>query len=162
MKALSIGIITALAIGGASLSQAASANDQMFVTKAAQGGMMEVELGHVAKSQGSSEKVKEFGLRMVTDHGKAGEALKIAAAKDGLTVPANESAKQQASVEKFKLKKGTAFDKAYATSMVKDHKTDIALFEKEAKSGTSPAMKAFAKDTLPTLKEHLQLAEAMK
>lgn len=162
MKTLSLSIITAVALALPALSQAASANDQMFVTKAAQGGMMEVELGNVASNQGNDPSVKDFGQHMVTDHGKANDALKMAAAKDGLTVPDSPSAKQEAAVEKFKTKKGSAFDKAYAKSMVKDHKEDIALFEKEARSGKSPAVKAFAQETLPTLKQHLKMAEEMK
>ena len=162
MKTLSLSIVTALALASGAYAQAASANDQAFVTKAAQGGMMEVELGNVATSHGASESVKEFGQRMVTDHSKANDALKEAATTDGLTVPTGPSAKQESAVEKFKTKEGAAFDKAYAKSMVKDHKEDIALFEKEAKSGTSPAVKQLATETLPTLKEHLKLAKAMK
>ena len=44
----------------------------------------------------------------------------------------------------------------------KDHEKDIAMFEKEANDAgakeDSDVVK-FAKDTLPTLKEHLQMVE---
>ena len=43
--------------------------------------------------------------------------------------------------------------------MVKDHRTDVAEFKKEAASGKDPEVKAFASKTLPTLEEHLKLAE---
>ena len=43
--------------------------------------------------------------------------------------------------------------------MVKDHKDDIDLFEKEADKGNDPELKAWAAKTLPTLKHHLQMAE---
>jgi putative membrane protein len=46
------------------------------------------------------------------------------------------------------------------THMVADHKKDIAEFEKEASSGKDPEIKAFAAKTLPTLREHLKLAQA--
>ena len=51
-------------------------------------------------------------------------------------------------------------DRAYISAMVKDHKEDIAEFEKEASSGSDPNIKAFAAKTLPTLKEHLTMAES--
>ena len=45
------------------------------------GGMEEVELGRVAVKNGQSDKVKEFGQRMIDDHSKAGDDLKSVAAK---------------------------------------------------------------------------------
>ena len=43
--------------------------------------------------------------------------------------------------------------------MVDDHKKDVADFKKEASSGKDPEVKAFAAKTLPTLQEHLQMAQ---
>jgi putative membrane protein len=43
--------------------------------------------------------------------------------------------------------------------MVKDHREDIAEFQKEANSGDDSDVKAFAAKTLPTLQEHLKLAQ---
>jgi putative membrane protein len=54
---------------------------------------------------------------------------------------------------------GTDFDKAYLAMMVKDHKKDIAAFEKEAKDGEDTDVKAWAEKTLPTLKEHLKMVQ---
>jgi hypothetical protein len=42
--------------------------------------------------------------------------------------------------------------------MVEDHREDVALFEKEATSGQS-AVDKFASATLPTLRQHLKMAE---
>jgi putative membrane protein len=43
---------------------------------------------------------------------------------------------------------------------VSDHKQDISDFQKEAKSGKDSDLKGFAAKSLPTLQEHLQLAQA--
>jgi len=40
------------------------------------GGMAEVKLGELAQQKGTSDKVKDFGQKMVTDHSKAGDDLK--------------------------------------------------------------------------------------
>jgi putative membrane protein len=44
--------------------------------------------------------------------------------------------------------------------MVKDHKKDIAVYKREAKS-SGPAA-SYAAQSLPTLHKHLQLAESLE
>jgi hypothetical protein len=43
--------------------------------------------------------------------------------------------------------------------MVADHKKDIKAYEKEAKK--NDAAGAYAKETLPTLKKHLETAQSL-
>jgi len=45
--------------------------------------------------------------------------------------------------------------------MVKDHKEAVALFESQSKNGRDDDLKALAAKTLPTLKEHLKMAQDM-
>src|SRR3954464_2705093 len=45
--------------------------DHDFILEAAMGGMAEVELGQLASTKAQSDQVKQFGQRMVTDHGRA-------------------------------------------------------------------------------------------
>ena len=133
--------------------------DQSFMMKAAQGGQAEVELGNLAQSNAKSDAVKQFGQRMVTDHSKANDELKNIAVQKNVTLPTSLDAKDQATKDKLSGMKGAAFDRAYMADMVKDHKTDIAAFEREARSGKDSDVKAWAEKTLPTLREHLRLAE---
>jgi putative membrane protein len=55
---------------------------------------------------------------------------------------------------------GAAFDRAYMQAMVADHKKDVNEFRVESKSGKDPEIKAWAAKTLPTLEEHLALAQS--
>jgi putative membrane protein len=134
--------------------------DRTFAMKAAQGGMAEVQLGKLAVDRASSQKVKDFGQKMVDDHSKASDQLKSIAAKENLTLPTSLSTKDQALKDRLSNLSGPAFDKAYMNSMVKDHETDIAEFQKEANSGSNPDLKNFASQTLPTLQQHLDLAKS--
>lgn len=69
----------------------------------------------------------------------------------------------EAQQEMTKLQKlsGSEFDKEFARLMVKDHEKDIAEFKKEAASGKG-SVQNFASQSLPTLEEHLRIAEALK
>jgi putative membrane protein len=133
--------------------------DHQFMMKAAQGGMAEVQLGQLAQKNASNSSVKQFGERMVTDHSKANDQAKALAGEKNITLPTSLSAKDQALYRNLSGKTGSDFDKAYITAMLKDHKEDIAEFQQEANSGTDPDIKAWAAKTLPTLQEHLRMAE---
>jgi putative membrane protein len=152
----------ALCLGSAfaqSDKSSVSSADSKFVQEAALGGQAEVELGHLAMEKASSENVKQFGQRMVTDHGRAGEQLKAIAESKGINVPSGLSAKDQALATNLKKLDGAQFDDAYMNAMVKDHKKDIADFQKASKTAKDPQVKQFVTETLPTLQEHLQQAE---
>lgn len=133
--------------------------DNSWVMKVAQGGMLEVELGKLAQTQASNDAVKQFGTRMVTDHTKANEELSQLASRKGITLGTSLDAKHQAMKDKLSKLNGVAFDKAYMDAMVKDHRTDVAEFKKESSTGQDADVKAFAAKTLPTLEEHLNMAE---
>jgi putative membrane protein len=99
-------------------AQHAGTGDQMFASDAAIAGMAEVELGTMAAQQGSSAKVKSFGMTMVTDHAKAGNELKSIAAAKGITLPTMLDPMHQATRDKLAKLSGTAFDRAYMDAMV--------------------------------------------
>ncbi|HLK51086.1 MAG TPA: DUF4142 domain-containing protein [Bryobacteraceae bacterium] len=148
---------------GMGLAQKSSANrlasDNTFITKAAQGGMAEVELGRLASQHASNDKVKQFGQRMVDDHSKANDELKKVASKQGATIPSALDPKDQAELDHLSKLSGAEFDRAYMQDMVKDHRMDVAEFRREANNGQDPDVKAFASKTLPTLEDHLKTAE---
>ena len=133
--------------------------DQAFMNGAAQGGMAEVELGKLAKDQGSNDAVKNFGQHMIDDHSKANDELKDLASKKNVTLPTSLSAKDQGTKGRLSKLSGKAFDRAYIRDMVADHRKDGAEFRREANNGKDPDVKAWAAKTLPTLENHLKMAE---
>jgi putative membrane protein len=134
-------------------------DDAGFVTKAAQGGMAEVNLGTMAAQKAASADVKTFGNTMVTDHSKANDELKQLAASKGVTLPADVGKENQDVADKLGKLTGAAFDKAYMKDMVEDHEKDVKDFEKASKSAKDPDLKAWAAKTLPTLQGHLKMAK---
>src|SRR4051812_47869935 len=86
MKIASMLLVAPLVLSGI-VANAKDMDDQEFVTKAAEGGLAEVELGQTAADKASAADVKTFGQRMVTDHSKANDELKAAASKAGANVP---------------------------------------------------------------------------
>jgi putative membrane protein len=133
--------------------------DHTFVTKAAEGGMAEVELGKLAQEKGSTDEVKSFGQRMVTDHSKANDELKSLAQTKSITLPSDLDAHEKATRDRLAKLSGAAFDRAYMRTMLADHRQDVNEFRHESTAGQDPDIKAFASKTLPTLEDHLKLAQ---
>jgi putative membrane protein len=138
-----------------------AASDRKFVTEAAQGGLAEVELGKLAAERGSNDAVKQFGQRMVTDHGKVNEEVKGLAPQKGVPLPTALDAKHKKLYDRLSKLSGAEFDRAYMDEMVKDHRKDVSEFRKAAKSAKDPDLKAWAAKTLPTLEAHLKQAETV-
>ncbi len=133
-----------------------------FLTEAASGGMMEVELGKLAQERSQNLQVKEFATMMVKDHSAANDELKQLAMSKNVSLPEAPLPEQQEMINKLKEKTGAEFDKEYVDMMVSDHKEDVDAFQ-DATDGTEDAdVKAFAAKTLPVLQGHLQTIQKIQ
>jgi len=139
-----------------------SRSDYKFLRDAIEGGQTEVRLGELAKQKATDPSVKSFGDRMVTDHSKANDELKSIASSKGATIPATLSHGERSSLDSLQKATGKDFDKEYVSTMVKDHKKDVKDFEDAADNLKDPDLKAFAAKTLPTLQEHLRMAQDLE
>jgi putative membrane protein len=132
--------------------------DYRFLNEAAHGGMMEVRLGEIAKQKASSQAVRDFAQRMITDHSKANDELKQVASTKGAVIPMEVSRHENSMTEKLEKLSGRDFDREYMAAMVKDHKKDAKEFEDAVKDVTDPELKAFAQKTLNVIQDHLRMA----
>jgi putative membrane protein len=98
---------------------------------------------------------------MVQDHGKANDELKQVASTKGITLPTEPDSAHKKEMDRLGKLSGADFDREYMKHAVSDHKKDVSEFEKQAKSAKDTDLKSFAEKTLPTLQEHLKLAESV-
>jgi putative membrane protein len=145
--------------GGGQQAAGEPKSERMFVTRASNDGLFEVQLGQLAQQKGSSQEVKNLGQMMVTDHQKANQQLQQLAQSKNIPVSTTPDQAVQGRLQKLQGLSGTEFDRAFLEQVVKDHRRDIAAFEKQSKHGTDADVKSFATNTLPTLRQHLQMAE---
>jgi len=97
---------------------------------------------------------------MIDDHTSANQELAKLADQKKLQDKMSEhaDAKSQANSLKLKVMSGKSFDKAYIKNQVDAHQETIKIFRQEAEQGQDSDLKAFAKKMLPTLEEHLKMA----
>ena len=153
--------VAGLAFAGTSTDKA-PLTSSTFVSKAAQTGMAEVELGKIALGKSQNADVRAFADRMVKDHSKANEELTTIAQSKNVEVPKKLDIEHQGMVDMMRGKSGADFDKEYAQHMAKGHGDAVALFTDASKaSGLDHELAAFAQKTLPTLQEHKQMADKL-
>ncbi|WP_231907042.1 DUF4142 domain-containing protein [Cupriavidus sp. D384] len=136
--------------------------DVMFLRKAAMAGTLEIDASNLAQSRASSPVVKSFATQMIQDHRAADAKLKQQAQRLGVQVPATPLQKDQQALTRLGQLKGAEFDRAYAQQIGVDaHQDAVALFRKAADDARDDGVKSFARQTLPTLEHHLDMAQKM-
>lgn len=135
--------------------------DKVFLSKAAAGGMAEIQLGKLAAEKGSSTEVKQFGQKMVDDHTKLNDEMKPIAEQLGVMPPKHLSKADQAEYDKLSSLSGDAFDQEYITDMVKDHRKDLHEFRMQESATTNPDLKAAIAQAEPVISQHLSMISSI-
>jgi putative membrane protein len=152
------------AAAGGSMAQGQVSREatQAFVTQAAQANRAEIEEARYVVDHTKSQTVKDFAEKMVSDHTTALDQLKQIASTDGYTMPNGIDSKDQASLDSLKQKQGARMNMAYSNDQEKDHREVISKFEEAAQNRQiAPAVRDYARISLPLLKEHLRMAQQL-
>ena len=135
--------------------------DTTFINQAALSGMAEVQAGQLAATKAGRPAVKQFAQQMVTDHTPVNQQLMQLAQSKGVTPPADLDPAHQAILARLQRERGATFDRDYMRGQISDHQAAVALFQRESQEGTDPDLKSFAGQTLPTLQQHLAMAQKL-
>jgi putative membrane protein len=136
-----------------------NATDRTVIHQLAIGNAAEIELGKLAQQKAQGQPVKSFAETMVRDHDAAAKRLADLAEAAGLPLPSGLDDEHRAVREHLHKLTGTAFDVAYIQAQVQDHQKTLHLLEHEIGSGQDQALREFAANTLPNIRQHLQMAQ---
>jgi len=78
-----------------------------------------------------------------------------------VTLPDSLDASHQGMVDKMAALKGSEFDDAYITSMIKGHKTDAKEFKAVSAETKDADIKSFLDKSIPVVDGHLKRITAM-
>lgn len=136
-------------------------HDKMFLRKAAQGGIAEVQFGKLAAQKAASEDVKSFAQQMVDDHTEMNKDMEPVADNLGVKLPSHLNKENQAEYEKLQGLSGEAFDNEYLTIMVRDHHKDLRAFRLEAANGQDPALKNVVSKGERMIHDHMKMVDKL-
>jgi putative membrane protein len=139
-----------------------STDDSKFLQEAIHGNAAEVKMGELAKERAQNKAVRDYGQMLVDDHSKANEKAMGVAKQMNVTAANEPSAKQKQDYDAMAKLSGSEFDTTFVSHMVRDHQQAIAMYTAQAQSGDSSKATSYAKDALPTLREHLSKAQSIE
>lgn len=136
----------------------------VFVAKAADSDMFEIQAGKLAGSRSTNPSVKKFAAEMVKAHTATSDGLMAAIKTSGasITPPTALSKDMQDKLDDLTKADAKDFDKKYADDMVDAHQAALNLLQRYAQDGDTPALKTFAADTAPKVQKHLEMAKGLK
>jgi len=73
-------------------------------------------------------------------------------------LPQDVGGARREELEKLRGLSGVAFADAYLQSQIDAHRKVLDLYRSEAEKGRTEAIRAYARNTVPTLEEHLKMA----
>jgi putative membrane protein len=124
--------------------------------------------GELARKNGGSQAVKDFGQTMVTDHGGVNKEAVALATKLNVTPEDNDMSRQlksgaDASNASLGGMKGAAFDSAYIAHEVSYHQTVLdALDQKLIPGAQNAELKALLEKVRPAVAAHLDRAKGIQ
>ncbi|GBQ95423.1 hypothetical protein AA0522_0593 [Gluconacetobacter liquefaciens NRIC 0522] len=134
-----------------------------FVRMVALSDMFEIESAKLALDQSTDAKVRAFAQRMLKDHQATTTELKAAIAGRGAidAPPTALDDAHETKLNQLRNLKGLGFDRQYRTQQIAAHEDAVSLFTRYAEGKEDQALRNFATHALPTLKEHLRMAQAL-
>jgi len=157
IKKLSAVCLISTALTIPALAQSSPNSTQDFVTKAAVGGMFEIQSSQLALKKSQDQDIRTFAQKMIDDHSKADDKLKSLAKNE--KVPTSLDQQHEQMLKTLEGDNGSNFASQFKQMQVSAHQQTIDLFQNYAQQGSDQQIKQFAEQTLPTLKQHLQMAQ---
>jgi putative membrane protein len=137
-----------------------SAVDSNFVAQANLGAPFQIDSGRIAEKAATTADIRDYAHLMVVTHIPVVDALNRILSNKNIEAPSNTLLRgaYSAMISSLKADHGSALDRDYVEGQVDYQKGNEALFRGEIKDGSDPALKDFARATLPKIVDHLDRA----
>jgi putative membrane protein len=135
--------------------------DQQFIPTAGTAGLFEVDESDIIAAKTHNAVLRGMAQKLAGDHMMLNQKLKDIAIANGVGVPDHPDGIGQEHIDRLNSLSGTAADAQFLADQTAAHQQAIALFQRESQDGMNPALKQFATDGLPTLRDHLAMVQQM-
>jgi putative membrane protein len=135
-------------------------SDADFAQAALSSSALEIELARIAFVRAQSPDVRAFARQMLIDHRQMAINLDNFGLVRGYLIDWQLEPEGANTIDRLRSLDSASFDRAYMDEMVAAHERAVAMLETQAASGRETA--AVAKDVLPTVRHHLEMAHDLQ
>jgi putative membrane protein len=157
---LSSGAFPSRAQSGGPRTQSAATElspvDYNFVAQANLGAPFQIDSGRIAEKAATTAEIRDYAHLMVVTHIPVVEALNKILSNKNIEAPSNTLLRgaYNTMIASLKAERGRPLDRDYIEGQVDYQKGNEALFRNEIENGSDPALKDFARATLPKIVDH--------
>lgn len=134
--------------------------DAGFLQDAQSSDLVQIGADVEAARHAGDPKVRELAQRLAADHGNIGDDLKTIARRKDVQLPATLDPPGQRALDDLGGSRAGRFDDAYLRLEIQQGQRAISLYLRAAES-KDDEVRAFAQRTLPVLRSHVQMAQAL-
>lgn len=135
-------------------------NAYQFIKAANEVGLAEIKVATLAENNSKNPRVIDFAKMMITDHTQIANELKSIAAEKLVSLTDTIPQAHIDMINGMTKLTGSEFDNAYIQMMFNDHNAALQIFQ-SATHNTDSKIVDFAKNTISTLRTHLDSAKAI-
>jgi putative membrane protein len=140
----------------------ANARSIEFLLDALRASLAEARMGTLAAQHSYDQKVRDFGMKLESDHtAHAAEIERLLQPLDA-TIPTEPSAEGLSQLAALTRLSGQEFDSAFVQAAIWMHTDAIEQYGAQTHANPDRSLHDFAERSLPMLREHLAQAEALR
>jgi putative membrane protein len=137
--------------------------DSAFIAQTNLGNQFQIDTGKIGETHARSMAVRDYAKLMDGSHVQVESNLLALLHKMNLEPPPAKllSGAYESLVKILAGEQGAAFDREYVRSQLDYQHANDALYRWEIESGSNPAIKSYARETLPKIDDHMHRVEAL-
>ena len=153
-RLITIAAMFPIAVSAAELSN----RDQDYLRDRAQSLMADVQAGQLASTKATTDLVRAFAYRMVTDHQRALENVRKLSAARNVALPSGMSERDERQMNKLNSLAGLEFDEEFIERSIRQHKDGTKADRKRMYDTKDKELRALASASHDVESAHLALA----
>jgi putative membrane protein len=137
--------------------------DYAFIAQTHLGNHFQIDTGKLGETHAQSAAVRDYATLMDSSHVQVENNLMALLHKMNVEPPPTNllSGAYKGLVKILNGEQGAAFDREYVRSQLDYQHANDALYRWEIQNGSNPDLKAYARDTLPKIDDHMHRVEAL-
>jgi predicted outer membrane protein len=137
-----------------------TSSDKDLLVKVRQAGLWEIPMGEEAQTLAESQRVKEVGAQLASDHKFLDERVVKLAGEMGVPLPDTANANQQSWMTELRGLKGAEFDSTFANRLRAAHGQVFGAIAKVRSGTRNDAIRQFAQVCNNVVQKHMTLLES--